>query len=74
MLPFIQQRLCLLQKYLCIPSKKCVWNEVCTEMPFETYSLLAWLPHVSIGFKQRTDVLRLAAPDVAMNGPIESEF
>ena len=52
----------------------CVWKEVCTALPLVTHSLLAWLPHVSIGFKQRSDILGLAAPDVAMNGPIESEF
>lgn len=39
-----------------------------------TYSLLTWLSHIFIGFKKRSDVLRLTAPDVTMNGPIESEF
>lgn len=43
-------------------------------MPLVTYSLLTWLSHVSVGFKKRSDVLRLTAPNVTMNGPIESEL
>lgn len=43
-------------------------------MPLVTYSLLAWLSHVSVGFKERSDILRLTAPDVTMNGPIQSEL
>ena len=54
--------------------KNRIGNEMCTKMPLVTYSLLAWLPHVSIGFKQRSNILGLAPPNVPMNGPIESEF
>ena len=45
-----------------------------TNMPLVTYSLLTWLSHVFVGFKKRSDVLRLTAPDVTMNGPIEGEL
>ena len=49
-------------------------SEDSAEMLFVTYSLLTWLPHTSIGFKKRSDVQRLTAPDVTMNGPIQSEL
>lgn len=45
-----------------------------TEIPLATYSLLTRLSHISIGIKKRSDVLRLTAPDVTMDGPIESEL
>ena len=45
-----------------------------TKTALVTYSLLTWLSHVFVGFKKRSDVLRLPAPDVTMNGPIESEL
>ena len=45
-----------------------------TKLRLVTYSLLAWLSHTSIGFEKRSDVLRLAAPDITVNGPIESEL
>lgn len=36
--------------------------------------LLPWLPHVLVCFEQRSDVERLSAPDVSVDGPIESEL
>ena len=54
--------------------KNLALKEVCTELPPVTYSLLARLSHISICFKKRSDVLRLATPDVPMNSPVESEL
>lgn len=50
------------------------WLEENSELPLVTYSLLAWLSHISIGFKKRSDIQRLAAPDIAMNSPIKSKL
>ena len=45
-----------------------------TGAPLVTYSLLTWFSHIFVGFKKRSDVLRLTAPNITMNGPIESEL
>ena len=53
----------------------CSWGlEQGTEYPLVTYALQSRLAHISVSFKERSDVLRLTTPDIAMNGPVESEF
>lgn len=41
---------------------------------YSTHSLLSRLCDVLIGFEEGTDVQRLAAPDVAVDGPVEGEL
>ena len=39
-----------------------------------TYPLLSRLCDVPVGFKERANVNGLAAPEVSMNGPVESKL
>lgn len=54
-------------------------RSVCRSVAFlseraPAHLLLSWLPHVLVCFEQRSNVERLSAPDVSVDGPIKSKL
>lgn len=45
-----------------------------SEKVSRSYLLLSWFEYISVGLEERTNVQRLAPPQVPMNGPIEGEL